>query len=205
MKVNQKNKVLNISNKQNQKSKSENTEEKDNKNIDDNKSLYTKITKPTELENFDTSSHLQHNIQNVDINCKDKITPQSYYCITCRQSVCTTCGAYDHKDHILIQRDNCLFYDPNFFVEISKIIDNALTIDSRKQSIKDSLEKSISAVKQHLDELKILKFKEIDEFFEKTINDMKNVKKNFWMRKIVLRIIIKKINNFLILNIIMKK
>ena len=179
MKVNQKNKVLNISNKQNQKSKSENTEEKDNKNIDDNKSLYTKITKPTELENFDTSSHLQHNIQNVDINCKDKITPQSYYCITCRQSVCTTCGAYDHKDHILIQRDNCLFYDPNFFVEISKIIDNALTIDSRKQSIKDSLEKSISAVKQHLDELKISKFKEIDEFFEKTINEMKNVKNNF--------------------------
>ena len=65
------------------------------------------------------------------------------------------------------------------FVEISKIIDNALTIDSRKQSIKDSLEKSILATKQHLDELKILKFKEIDEFFEKTINDMKNVKKNF--------------------------
>ena len=180
MKVNQKNKVININNnKPNQKNKSENIEDKSNKNINDNKSLYTKITKPPELENFDTSSHLQHNILNFGANCKDQITDQSYYCITCKQSVCTKCGAYDHKDHILIQRDNCLFYDPNFFVEISKIIDNALTIDSRKQSIKDSLEKSISVIKNHLDELKILKFNEIDEFFEKTNNEIRNVKKNF--------------------------
>lgn len=180
MKVNQKNKVLNVNFKPSQNIKIENYEENNNKNINDNKcQIYKKITKPPELENFDTSFHLQHNILNYDVNCKDIITNQSYYCISCKQSVCISCGAYEHKDHILIQRDNCLFYDPNFFIEISKIIDNSLTIESRKQSIKDSIENSISNIKNHLDQLKVIKFNEIDEFFDKTNNNMKKLKKNF--------------------------
>ena len=180
MKVNQKNKVLNVNFKPSQNIKIENYEENNNKNINDNKcQIYKKITKPPELENFDTSFHLQHNILNYDVNCKDIITNQSYYCISCKQSVCISCGAYEHKDHILIQRDNCLFYDPNFFIEISKIIDNSLTIESRKQSIKDSIENSISNIKNHLDQLKVIKLNEIDEFFDKTNNNMKKLKKNF--------------------------
>lgn len=180
MKVNQKNKVINVNFKPSQNIKIENYEENYNKNINDNKGpIYKKITKPLELENFDTSFHLQYNILNYDVNCKDTITNQSYYCISCKQSVCISCGAYDHKDHILIQRDNCLFYDPNFFIEITKIIDNSLTIESRKQSIKDSIENSISNIKNHLDELKVIKFNEIDQFFEKTNNNMKKLKKNF--------------------------
>ena len=130
MKVNQKNKVINVNFKPSQNIEIENYEENYNKNINDNKgTIYKKITKPLELENFDTSFHLQYNILNYDVNCKDTITNQSYYCISCKQSVCISCGAYDHKDHILIQRDNCLFYDPNFFIEITKIIDNSLTIE----------------------------------------------------------------------------
>ena len=170
MKVNQKNKVINDSNEK----KSNIKDDSQNKGV-----LYKKITKPIELENFDSCFHLQKNILSFERNCKDKITEQSYYCISCQQSVCIKCGAYDHKDHILIQRDNCLFYDPNFFVEIAKILDVSLTLDSRKQSIKDGIEKSVSVLKNHLDQVKIIKFREIDDFFEKNNQNLNNLKKNF--------------------------
>lgn len=170
MKVNQKSKVANDNNE----NKIYLKDDSQNKGV-----IYKKITKPAELENFDSCLHLQKNILSFDRNCKDKITEQSYYCISCLQSVCTKCGAFDHKDHILIQRDNCLFYDPNFFVEISKILDVSLTLDSRKQSIKDGIDKSISDLKNYLDQLKIIKFNEIDEFFEKNSQNLNNLKKNF--------------------------
>ena len=200
MKANQKNnKVINLNNKNLRKNSNCNNnpkEELNNKNtnnennndkdkgkdncIEESKGIiYKKITKPPELENFNTSAHLTQNIELFDKNCKEKISPQSYYCISCKQSVCTSCGAFDHKDHILIQRDNCLFYDPNFFLEISKIIDISLNLNKKKQSIKESLENNISYLKHHLDELKISKFQEIDEFFEKTDNNLKNLKHNF--------------------------
>ena len=191
MKVNQKNKVIIIKNTPNKKNKENleqiieentltNNNSDNNTKINENKVIvYKKITKPPELENFDTPSHLLHNIVSFDNNCKDKISEQSYYCITCKQSVCISCGAYEHKDHILIQRDNCLFYDPNFFVEISKIIEISQDIKSRKQSIKDSIEKSINYFKNYLDEIKYSKFNEIDDFFENCENNMKNLKQNF--------------------------
>ena len=47
----------------------------------------------------------------------------AFYCFTCKHSVCNECGVYDHKEHLLIQRDNCLNYDNTFFNEISKVID----------------------------------------------------------------------------------
>ena len=174
MKVNQKNRVINDSNE----NKSNIKDDSQNKGV-----IYKKITKPIELENFDSCFHLQKNILSFDRNCKDKITEQSYYCISCQQSVCIKCGAYDHKDHILIQRDNCLFYDPNFFVEIAKILDVSLTLDSKKQSIKDGIEKSVSNLKNYLDQLKIIKFKEMDDFFEKNNQNLNNLKKNFLSAK----------------------
>lgn len=174
MKVNQKNKAINNSNE----NKSNIKDDSQNKGV-----IYKKITKPIELENFDSCLHLQKNILTFDRNCKDKISEQSYYCISCQQSVCIKCGAYDHKDHILIQRDNCLFYDPNFFVEIEKILDVSLTLDTRKQSIKDEIEKSVSDLKNHLDQLKIIKFKELDDFFEKNNQNLNDLKKNFLSAK----------------------
>ena len=192
MKDSQKNKIINISNKSEIKEENKDIEKIQEKKHDENNYkdfsenngiLYKKITKPIELENFETSSHLKKNIEFFDINCKDKICQQSYYCITCKQSVCIKCGVYEHKDHILIQRDNCLFYDPKFFVEISKIIDLSLTLDTKKQTIKNSIENSIIYLKNHLDQLKIVKFKEIDEYFEKNNQNLNDLKNNFLISK----------------------
>ena len=142
-------------------------------NFDDNKEFIDKkIIKPKDLQNFDTPSHLQKNIASYYMNCKDNITQKSYYCITCQQSICEICGIDKHAEHVLIQRDNCLFFDPNFFREISKIIEISLKIDIKKQEIKNSIEKNISSIKSYLDEIKIAKYKEIDEYFE---NINKNV------------------------------
>ena len=138
-----------------------------------------KIIKPLDLQNFDTSFHLHKNIISYDINCKDIITSQSYYCISCKQSICTKCGINNHSDHILIQRDNCLFSDPNFFVEISKIIDISLKIGIKKQRIKDSIEKNVECIKQYLDEIKQEKFKEIDKYFENINKNVNNLKIQF--------------------------
>ena len=133
-----------------------------NQNNDENKEyiISKKIIKPLDLQNFDISSHLHKNITLYDRNCRDSITNQSYYCITCKQSICMSCGAYEHKDHVLLQRDNCLFYDPNFFKEISNII-------------------NISYIINHLHDLKNKKYQEIDNFFDKIHKNMNNLKKKF--------------------------
>ena len=151
-----------------------------NTNNDDNKDDINKdLIKPFELQNFDTSLHLHKNIISYDTNCKDNINKQSYYCISCKQSICELCGMYQHKDHLLIQRDNCLFYDHNFFIEISKIIDISLKIGDKKNIIKDMLENNILFLKDHLEKLKNDKFKEIDDYFDNINRNMIILKKNF--------------------------
>ena len=152
-----------------------------NQNNDENKEyiISKKIIKPLDLQNFDISSHLHKNITLYDRNCRDSITNQSYYCITCKQSICMSCGAYEHKDHVLLQRDNCLFYDPNFFKEISNIINISLTLYNKKQSMKDSINKNISYIINHLHDLKNKKYQEIDNFFDKIHKNMNNLKKKF--------------------------
>ena len=104
-----------------------------------------------ELKYFDAISHFKENINHFDRNCKDPIKETSYYCFTCKHSVCNECGVYDHKEHLLIQRDNCLNYDNSFFNDISKVIEDGLNLDSKKSQIKIDISKSIAQLKEELD------------------------------------------------------
>ena len=140
---------------------------------------FSKINKPSELQNFDAQTHFRENIIHFDKNCQDDITDTSYYCLTCKYSICTKCGAFEHKDHLLIQRDNCLCYDKTFFKEINSVIENSLTFGNLKDSIKDHLSLSINSLKDQLENLKITKFKEIDDFFAQTEKDLQEVKKKY--------------------------
>ena len=90
-----------------------------------------KPSKPEELRNFDAVSHFKENIIHFYKNCDEPIKDCSYYCFTCKHSVCNECGVYDHKEHLLIQRDNCLNYDNSFFNDISKVIEDGLNLDSK--------------------------------------------------------------------------
>ena len=169
---------------------------KDVNNDDDKINKNKRIIKPLDLEKFDTPYHFHKNIILYDLNCKHNITSQSYYCMSCKLSVCILCGIYNHKDHILIQRDNCLFYDSNFFVEISKIIDISLQIVLKKQYIKDTIKNNILFLKNYLDELKTDKYKEIDEYFDKININMNKLKKSFDEMKIKIENYYNRYNKF---------
>ena len=118
-----------------------------------------KINKPIELKNFDAISHFKENIIHFTKNCIEPIKDSSYYCFTCKHSVCDECGVYEHKEHLLIQRDNCLNYDSSFFNEIAKIIEKGINMDNKKSQIKIDISKSIEKLKEELDILEKEKLK----------------------------------------------
>ena len=119
-----------------------------------------------ELKYFDAISHFKENIIHFNKNCTDPIKDNSYYCFTCKHSICDECGSFAHKEHLLIQRKNCLNYDKTFFNDVSKMIEENTNIDKRKIQIKEEISKSIAQLKEQLDVLEKEKLKEIDKFFE---------------------------------------
>ena len=145
--------------------------------------VINKIYKPNELRELDALDHLKQNIIHYDKNCVDPITEFSYYCFTCKQSFCSKCGLNNHKEHILIQRINCLNYDKTFFNEISRVIEESLSFEEKKISIKNSVTDSINILKNDLDKLKTLKFKEIDNIFIKLKNNLLDLKSNYLKTK----------------------
>ena len=147
--------------------------------LKDNQNVINKIYKPNELKQLDALVHFRENIIHFDKNCNDPVTEYSYYCFTCKQSVCYKCGINNHKEHILIQRDNCLNYDKTFFDQISKMIEDSLLIDERKKDIKNAISNSINTFKTTLDNLKNIKFKEIDIIFNKLKNNLIELKNTY--------------------------
>ena len=119
-----------------------------------------------ELKYFDAISHFKENIIHFNKNCTDPIKDNSYYCFTCKHSICDECGSFAHKEHLLIQRKNCLNYDKTFFNDVSKMIEENTNIDKRKIQIKEEISKSIAQLKEQLDVIEKEKLKEIDKFFE---------------------------------------
>ena len=124
-----------------------------NKNNSQNKEelINDKINKPNEFRNFNAIPHFKENILNFNKNCSEPVKDFSYYCFSCKHSVCNECGVYEHKDHLLVQRDNCLNYDSSLFNEISKVIEKGINIDNKKIQIKNKISKSINDLKEELD------------------------------------------------------
>ena len=175
------------------KKKEEITEKNANNN---NELIKDKINKPNDLKNFDAITHLKQNIIRFDKNCSEPVKDYSYYCFSCKHSVCNECGVYDHKEHLLIQRDNCLNYDKSFFNEISKVIEKGITIDTKKDQIKKDISKSINELKNQLDLLEKEKLNEIDCIFEELKNNYINLKENYLKTKECIENYYKKNKNF---------
>ena len=168
------------------KKKEEFKENKENKDSNENKNnelVKDKINKPNDLKNFDAVTHFKQNIIRFDKNCSEPVKDYSYYCFSCKHSVCNECGVYDHKEHLLIQRDNCLNYDSSFFNEISKVIEKGINIDIKKDQIKKDISKSIKELKDQLDLLENEKLKEIDYIFEEIKKNYINLKENYLKTK----------------------
>mgnify|MGYP002624522393 FL=1 len=142
-----------------------------------------KLNKPDELKNFDAISHFKENIIHFVKNCPEPIQDSSYYCFTCKHSVCNDCGIFGHKDHILIQRENCLNYDNTFFNEISKVIEKGINLDTKKNQIKKDILKSFTHIKGQLDELEKERLREIDNIFKEIKENYINLKENYLKTK----------------------
>ena len=142
-----------------------------------------KINKPEELKNFDAVIHFKQNIIHFNKNCSEPIKDCSYYCFTCKHSICNECGLFAHKGHLLIQRDNCLNYDNTFFNEISKVIEKGIGFEYKKIQIKKNISKSISEIKEQLDLIEKEKLKEVDNIFKEIKSNYVNLKDNYLKTK----------------------
>jgi len=142
-----------------------------------------KSKKLEELKNFDAVSHFKENIIHFYKNCSEPIKDYSFYCFTCKHSVCNECGLYEHKEHLLIQRDNCLNYDNSFFNDISRVIEEGLNLESKKSQIKKDISKSISQLKEQLDIIEKEKLKEIDSIFKELKANYESLKENYLKTK----------------------
>ena len=138
-----------------------------------------KINKPKELIEFNATFHFKENIINSDKNCKEQINENSYYCFSCKHSICSNCGINEHKNHLLIQRKNCLNYDTSFFNEISKLIEDSFLIEKKKDDIKKGVCNSIEKIKLNLDYLKEEKMNEIDKLFNQIYFSLNQLKKYY--------------------------
>ena len=136
------------------------------------------LNKPKELLGFDAAAHFKENINHTDKNSLEPITEKSYYCIECKHSECPLFKEnMNQKEHLLIKRAKCLFYDKDFFISVENSINEALNYNKLKNNIKESLTNSIEALKNELEKIKEKKFSEIDSFFEETdkyLLDLKN-------------------------------
>ena len=142
-----------------------------------------KLNKPDELKNFDVITHFKENIVHFVKNCSEPIHDNSYYCFTCKHSVCNDCGILGHKDHILIQRENCLNYDNTFFNEIAKVIEKGINLDTKKNQIKKDILKSFTHIKGQLDEIEKERLREIDNIFKEIKENYINLKENYLKTK----------------------
>ena len=138
------------------------------------------LNKPQVLLEFDAALHFKENIHNTDKNSILPITENSYYCIQCKHSECPLYKEnINQKEHLLIKRTKCLFYENNFFENIDSSIKEALTYNQFKNGIKEYLSNSIEILKNELDKLKEQKFQEIDSFFEETDKYLLNLKNKY--------------------------
>ena len=131
-----------------------------------------------EEDSNDIYPHLKKNILSSDKNCKHSLSDESYYCLDCKFSVCPECNLDQHKEHQLIKEKDYLFYNPNFFSEIEKVIEEAYKIENNKQDYINTVENCFKTIHNKLDDIKEKKINEINELFNQTKNNIKELQHN---------------------------
>ena len=134
------------------------------------------LNKPPELIEFDVSSHFKENISRPDKNDLGRITDNSYYCINCKHS---DCPFHEEEKHIKKQRIKYLLYDTHFFDEMDSNINEALDFGKFKLDVKNNINNYVDKMKEELDKLRDIKFKELDVFFEENEKKLIKLKKEY--------------------------
>ena len=162
--------------------KAENSKKEENglneKDIEEKSKL---LNKPKELLGFDVVSHFKENMSETEENSLGPITEKSYYCINCKHSQCPIFKEdMNQKEHLLIKRAKCLFYDKNFFDSLENTINEAFNYNQLKNGIKECFANSIDTLKNELDKIKEKKFSEIDSYFEENDKYLIDLKTKYY-------------------------
>ena len=162
------------------------TEKKTNEN--ENKRIIPNLK--DELKNINIYQHLRRNILDPKINCKETLSDEIYYCITCKQSTCQKCSLIKHQNHQIIPKTILYEFTPNFFDEVQNILKDSYTINDSKDSYIFLIENQAKELHNKIDEIKDKKIKEINDTFKKAkkcikelednVNEIKNSMEKFY-------------------------
>ena len=143
-----------------------------------------------ELRKIDVYQHLRRNILDPKINCKETLSDEIYYCITCKASTCEQCSLVKHQDHKIVPKTIFYSYPENFFDEVLNIIKDSYKINDDKNSYIILVEAQAVELHHKIDEIKNKKIEEINDLFknlnkcikelEDSTNEVKTTMSNFY-------------------------
>ena len=143
-----------------------------------------------EPRKIDVYQHLRRNILDPKINCKETLSDEIYYCITCKASTCEQCSLVKHKDHKIVPKTFFYSYTENFFDEVLNVLKDSYKINDDKNSYIELVEAQAVELHKKIDEIKNKKIKEINDLFvkvnkcikelEDSTNEVKTTMSNFY-------------------------
>jgi hypothetical protein len=142
--------------------------------------IETTLMKPSIFKNIDISQHLRSNILKTNLNCNHLEKDNYYYCLTCKISFCNECKKIiEHKNHIVLNKNNFYDLDEDFFTDIDNNIKISLNLEKNKEEYINILEKNIDLIHKKINEIKNLKIKEINDLFLNTGKNLSKFYENF--------------------------
>ena len=143
-----------------------------------------------EPRKIDVYQHLRRNILDPKINCKETLSDEIYYCITCKASTCKQCSLVKHQDHKIVPKTFFYSYTENFFDEVLSVLKESYAINDDKNSYIELVEAEAVELHRKIDEVKDKKIKEINDLFvkvnkcikelEDSTNEVKTTMSNFY-------------------------
>ena len=131
-----------------------------------------------ELKNIDVYQHLRKNILDPLTNCKETLSDEIYYCITCKQSTCEQCSLIKHQNHKIYPKIAFYSYNKNLFDEVQDILKNSYAINKDKDSYIALIEKNAKELHNKIDEIKKKKISEIKKMFKKATEYLTQLENN---------------------------
>jgi hypothetical protein len=161
-----------------EKEESKEPEQPNQENTPENKNPKNNLTITEDLKNIDVYQHLRHNILDQKINCKETLSEEVYYCITCKQSTCEQCSLIKHKNHKIYPKLYFYSYKDNFYDEVLSMLKDSYKINDNKDSYILLIETQANELHKKIDEIKEKKIREINENFQKAIKCINELENN---------------------------
>jgi hypothetical protein len=130
------------------------------------------------LKSIDVYQHLRRNILDPKINCKETLSEEIYYCITCKQSTCEQCSLAKHQNHKIYPKLYFYSYNDNFFDEVQSMLKESYKINDSKDSYILLIETQANELHNKIEDIKESKIKEINANFRKVIKCIKELENN---------------------------